>query len=161
MSVRRVAVLVASLSALCSGTFAVDRWANYRRVEKLREEAAEELVRATRVAASRGPASGKPVAPPDASMKTAVREAAAKAAIPISSMSESERDAGKDQWEKQCFVRFDNVPHSKLVLCLAEVESGGSGRVKEIRLRPSPIVEDCYLEAEVVVSRVVSGGRKP
>ncbi len=98
----------------------------------------------------------------EVSLKTVVQEAAGKHGVPIASLSEVEREAGKGRRERHVVTRLVRAEHPKLVAFLSDLEEkGGGAKVKELHLRPSKDQTRVYEEAEVTLSRIFSspGGR--
>lgn len=86
-------------------------------------------------------------------LKAIVQESGARNGVPLIYLNETERDSGDKVRERNVTARAVNVPHSKLVTFLVDLETrGGGARIKEIRLKPSADKAGVYQEAESVLA---------
>jgi hypothetical protein len=159
---RIIAVGIAA-AAVGAGILSLGEYVAFARALAVRDASADRLAEARRIVDRHPQAFGSARSGSgEVSLKAIVQEAAGKHGVPIASLSEIEREAGKGRRERQVVTRLVRAEHPKLVAFLGDLEEkGGGAKVKELHLRPSKDQTGFYEEVEVILSRIFSspGGR--
>ena len=141
------------LVLLASTAFAVDRFLTYQQMRAELDNRTEELAETSRLIQAHSDALGSKRANVGSALKSLVQQAGARNGIVLNNLGENERDIGEKLREHNVFSRMSNVPHTRLVAFLAELEAQGDGaKIKELRLTPDPIHSENYKEVESTLS---------
>lgn len=140
-------------AVLVSAAFAVDRFLTFQQMRTELDSRTEELAETGRLIQAHSDVLGAKRTSASAALKSLVQQAGARNGIVLNNLGENERDIGEKLREHNVFSRMSNVPHTRLVAFLAELEAQGDGaKIKELRIMPDPIHSDNYKEVESTLS---------